>query len=54
MTNTNKNTPFYNLPLYNDGDAANLRDQYNSAIIKIDKILNQLNTKINTLHTINN
>lgn len=50
---TDKKTPFYELPLYDDGDSANLRDQYNNAITKIDKILNQLNTKINTLHNIN-
>ena len=48
MPNT---TPFYNLPLYEDGDPDNLRDQYNNAITKIDKILHQINTKINTLHT---
>lgn len=47
-----KTTPFYNLPLYDDGDSANLRDQYNNAITKVDKILHQINTKINTLHTI--
>lgn len=42
-------TPFNNLPLYTDGDAANLRDAYNESMKKIDKKLHQIDLQIQTL-----
>lgn len=44
------NTPYYNLPLFDTGDAANLRDNYNSAMNIIDQRLHILETKINLIY----
>lgn len=38
-------TPNYNFDLYSDGDAANLMDQYNSAITAIDSALKTVDDK---------
>ena len=42
-------TPFNQLPLYTDGDMANLRDAYNESMRKIDKKLHQIDLQIQNL-----
>lgn len=42
-------TPYYNLPLYGTGTVANLRDDYNNAMILIDKKLHQIDVQIQAL-----
>lgn len=44
-------TPFNQLPLYNTGDVANLRDAYNRSMQLIDKKLHQLEIQIQIHHT---
>lgn len=43
---TTEYTPNYNLDLYTDNDKPNLRDQYNSAVRKIDAQLKTTNDKV--------
>lgn len=45
-------TPFYDLPLYETGSVANLRDDYNRAMQRIDQVLNSLDFRITTLERI--
>lgn len=40
------NTPFNNLPLYDTGSVADLRDAYNRSMQLIDKKLHQLDIQI--------
>ena len=35
-------TPFYHLPLYETGDLADLRDEYNTAMRTLDRVIHQL------------
>lgn len=35
-------TPFYHLPLYESGDLADLRDEYNAAMRIIDRTIHQM------------
>jgi hypothetical protein len=35
-------TPFYHLPLYETGDLADLRDEYNAAMRIIDRTIHQM------------
>lgn len=46
MTDSNKTTRFYDLPLFHDGDPANLRDKWNEAMNIIDQRMNIIETKI--------
>ena len=43
-------TPFNNLPLYDTGSVADLRDAYNRSIQLIDKKLHQLEIQIQIHH----
>lgn len=45
------NTPFNNLPLYDTGSVADLRDAYNRSMQLIDKKLHQLEIQIRIHHT---
>lgn len=45
------NTPFNNLPLYDTGSVADLRDAYNRSMQLIDKKLHQLEIQIQIRHT---
>lgn len=45
------NTPFNNLPLYDTGSVADLRDAYNRSMQLIDKKLHQLDIQIQIHHT---
>jgi hypothetical protein len=45
------NTPFNNLPLYDTGSVADLRDAYNRSMQLIDKKLHQLEIQIHIHHT---
>lgn len=45
-------TPFMQLPLYDTGSVADLRDAYNSSMQLIDKKLHQLDIQIQIHHTI--
>lgn len=45
------NTPFNNLPLYDTGSVADLRDAYNRSMQLIDKKLHQLEIQIQLNHT---
>lgn len=45
------NTPFNNLPLYDTGSVADLRDAYNRSMQLIDKKLHQLEIQIQIHHT---
>lgn len=47
------NTPFNNLPLYDTGSVADLRDAYNRSMRLIDKKLHQLDIQIQLHHTTN-
>lgn len=42
-------TPYYSLPLYETGSVANLRDNYNSAMLAIDKKLHQIDIQLQAL-----
>lgn len=42
-------TPFYQLPLYNTGDIANLRDNYNTAMQRIDRKLHQIDVQLSII-----
>lgn len=44
-------TPFNNLPLYDTGSVADLRDAYNRSMQLIDKKLHQLDIQIQIHHT---
>lgn len=44
-------TPFNNLPLYDTGSVADLRDAYNRSMQLIDKKLHQLEIQIQIHHT---
>lgn len=44
-------TPFNNLPLYDTGSVADLRDAYNRSMQLIDKKLYQLDIQIQIHHT---
>lgn len=44
-------TPFIQLPLYDTGSVADLRDAYNRSIQLIDKKLHQLDIQIQMHHT---
>lgn len=46
MPENNKTTRFYDLPLFHDGDAANLRDKWNQAMQIIDQRMHIIETKI--------
>ena len=48
------NTPFNNLPLYDTGSVADLRDAYNRSMQLIDKKLHQLDIQIQIHHTTDN
>jgi hypothetical protein len=43
-------TPFNNLPLYDTGSVADLRDAYNRSMQLIDKKLHQLDIQIQIHH----
>ena len=43
-------TPFIQLPLYDTGSVADLRDAYNSSMQLIDKKLHQLDIQIQMHH----
>lgn len=43
-------TPHYDLPLYDTGDVADLRDAYNRSMRLIDKKLHQLDIQIQLHH----
>ena len=43
-------TPFNNLPLYDTGSVADLRDAYNLSMQLIDKTLHQLEIQIQMHH----
>lgn len=45
------NTSFNNLPLYDTGSVADLRDAYNRSMQLIDKKLHQLEIQIQIHHT---
>lgn len=44
-------TPFIQLPLYDTGSVADLRDAYNRSMQLIDKKLHQLDIQIQIHHT---
>lgn len=46
-------TPFNQLPLYDTGSVADLRDAYNRSMQLIDKKLHQLDIQIQIHHTTN-
>lgn len=46
-------TPFMQLPLYDTGSVADLRDAYNRSIQLIDKKLHQLDIQIQIHHVTN-
>lgn len=46
MTDNDKTTRFYYLPLFYDGDPANLRDKWNEAMTIIDQRMHIIETKI--------
>lgn len=48
MTDNDKTTRFYDLPLFYDGDPANLRDKWNEAMNIIDQRMHIIETKIDT------
>lgn len=47
-------TPFIQLPLYDSGSVADLRDAYNRSIQLIDKKLHQLDIQIQMHHATDN
>lgn len=46
-------TPFYHLPLYENGDLADLRDGYNAAMRIIDRSMHQLKVQAEINHPAN-
>lgn len=46
-------TPFYHLPLYETGDLADLRDEYNAAMRTLDRVIHQLNVQEEINHPTN-
>lgn len=46
---TDKITPNYGLPLYTDGDPADMRDKYNRAMEKIDAQMRILEVRLRSL-----
>lgn len=46
-------TPFYHLPLYETGDSADLRDEYNAAMRTLDRIIHQLKVQEEINHPTN-
>lgn len=46
-------TPYNNLPLYDTGSVADLRDAYNRSMQLIDKKLHQLDIQIQIHHATN-
>lgn len=47
-------TPFIQLPLYDTGSVADLRDEYNRSMQLIDKKLHQLEIQIQIYHATDN
>lgn len=43
-------TPFYHLPLYETGDLADLRDEYNAAMRTLDRVIHQLKVQAEINH----
>lgn len=43
-------TPFYHLPLYETGDPADLRDEYNAAMRIIDRTIHQMQVQAEINH----
>lgn len=48
MTDNNHTTRFYDLPLFQNGDSANLRDKWNQAMTIIDQRMHIIETKTDT------
>lgn len=48
MTDSNHITRFYDLPLFYDGDSANLRDKWNQAMNIIDQRMHIIENKTDT------
>lgn len=46
-------TPFYQLPLYETGDLADLRDGYNAAMRILDRVIHQLKVQEEINHPTN-
>lgn len=46
-------TPFYHLPLYETGDLADLRDEYNAAMRTLDRVIHQLKVQEEINHPTN-
>lgn len=46
-------TPFYQLPLYETGDPADLRDGYNAAMRILDRVIHQLKVQEEINHPTN-
>ena len=46
-------TPFYHLPLYETGDPADLRDEYNAAMRTLDRAIHQLQIQAEINHPAN-
>ena len=46
-------TPFYHLPLYETGDLADLRDEYNAAMRTLDRVIYQLKIQEEINHPTN-
>lgn len=46
-------TPFYHLPLYETGDLADLRDEYNAAMRTLDRVIHQLKVQAEINHPTN-